>query len=187
MKINGPKLTKITSERKLTPEQLAAALPKPSERRKQGDVALKKVRNWMAGKDHPRCSPAEAAAMAQALGVETKDLVRFTSTFRFARGSWRKIGLVAELIRGRRFDEADALLQFSPKRAAVQVRKALNAARADAEAAGAAVDRLVVAESRVGNAMRIKRFQPKDRGRAHPILKRTSHIVVGVEEMPARR
>jgi large subunit ribosomal protein L22 len=185
MKINSDRLTKAAEAAKVTAVQLAAALPR-EQRRKQAELAEKKVRNWLAGKDYPRCKPAEVAAMATALGVQAKDLVRFTSTYRFARGSWRKIGLVTELIRGRRVDEADALLQFSPKRAAVQVRKALKAAIADAEAADAAVDRLFVAESRVGNAMRIKRFQPKDRGRAHPILKRTSHIVVGVEEMPAK-
>lgn len=185
MKINATRLKTAAEDAKVSLETLAGALPKGS-RRKQQDLAMKKVRNWMAGKDYPRCSPAEVAAMAQALGVQPKDLVRFQSTYRFARGSWRKIGLVADLIRGRRVDEADALLQFSPKRAAVQVRKALKAAVADAEAADAAVDRLFVSESRVGNAMRIKRFQPKDRGRANPILKRTSHIVVAVEEMPSR-
>lgn len=185
MKINSQRLTQAAAEAKVSPDQLAASLPR-SQRRKQAELAQKKVRNWMAGKDYPRCQPAEVAAMAQALGVQAKDLVKFTSTFRFARGSWRKIGLVTELIRGRRVDEADSLLQFSPKRAAVQVRKALKAAIADAEAADAAVERLFVSESRVGNAARIKRFQPKDRGRAHPILKRTSHIVVSVEERPAK-
>lgn len=185
MKINADRLNQAAEAANMSPEQIAAALPR-EQRRKQAELSEKKVRNWMNGKDYPRCKPVEVAAMAQALGVQPKDLVRFTSTFRFARGSWRKIGLVAELIRGRRVDEADALLQFSPKRAAVQVRKALKAAIADAEAADASVDRLFVAESRVGNAVRIKRFQPKDRGRAHPILKRTSHIVVGVEEMPSK-
>lgn len=185
MKINAKRLTKAAEAAKVSPEQLAAALPK-SQRRKQADLAMSKVRNWMAGKDYPRCKPTDVAAMAQAMGLQAKDLAQFTSTHRFARGSWRKIGLVTELIRGRRVDEADALLQFSPKRAAVQVRKALKAAIADAEAAEAAVDRLYVSESRVGNAARIKRFQPKDRGRAHPILKRTSHIVVSVEEMPSK-
>ena len=56
------------------------------------------------------------------------------------------------------------------------------AAIADAEVADADIGALVVAESRVDGAVHIKRFQPKDRGRAHPILKRTCHITVGVEE-----
>ncbi|MEM6855936.1 MAG: uL22 family ribosomal protein, partial [Planctomycetota bacterium] len=42
--------------------------------------------------------------------------------------------------------------------------------------------RLKVVEARVDAGPTIKRFQPKDRGRAHPILKRTSHITVSVDE-----
>ena len=120
--------------------------------------------------------------MAGALGCQPKDLVRFESRLKYARSSSRKTDLVTDLIRGKRVDEADALLRFSPKRAAVMVRKALRAAIADAEAADASVERLVVTESRVNEGPTIKRFQPKDRGRSHPILKRTSHIIVGVEE-----
>jgi len=74
------------------------------------------------------------------------------------------------------------MLAFSTKRAAVHVRKALKAAMADAESLGVSEESLVVVESRVDEGPHIKRFRPKDRGRAHPILKRTSHITVGVEE-----
>ena len=181
MKIDATKLKLLAEAAKATPESLAEALPKGA-RAKQGALALKKVRNWMAGKDHPRCSPAEVAAMAGALSCQAKDLVQFQSRYRFARSSARKARLLADLIRGRRVDEADALLRFNTKRAAVMVRKALTAAVADAEAADAAYDRLVISESRVDAGFTIKRFQPKDRGRAHPILKRTSHIVIAVEE-----
>ncbi|TVQ81193.1 MAG: 50S ribosomal protein L22 [Phycisphaeraceae bacterium] len=102
---------------------------------------------------------------------------------RFQRTSPRKARLLADLIRGRRVDEADTLLRFNPKRAAVMVRKALRAAIADAEQNEVPIDRLYVSESRVDEGMIIKRFRPKDRGRAHPIQKKTSHIVVGVEEL----
>jgi len=181
VKISGDKLKMMAEQSGATIESLASALPK-GERRKQGGEAQKKVRNWLAGRDHPRCKPAEVTAMAGALGCRPKDLVRFQSQFKYARSSWRKTDLVLDLIRGKRVDEADALLRFSPKRAAVMVRKALHAAIADAEAADASVERLFVTESRVDEGPTIKRFQPKDRGRSHPILKRTSHIIVGVEE-----
>ena len=181
MKINGEKLKALTEQAGATVESLAAALPK-SEGRKAAELAQKKVRNWLAGRDYPRCRPVDVTAMAGVLSCRPKDLVRFDSTLKYARSSWRKTDLVTDLIRGRRVDEADALLRFSPKRAAVMVRKALRAAIADAEAADAAVERLFVTESRVDEGPTIKRFQPKDRGRSHPILKRTSHIVVGVEE-----
>jgi large subunit ribosomal protein L22 len=94
---------------------------------------------------------------------------------------------VVDLVRGRGVDEASDLLRFSTKRAAVNVRKAIEAARADAEEAGADVSALVVAECRIDNAPHIKRFRPKDRGRAHPILKRTSHITVGLQEREGAR
>ncbi len=181
MRINAQRLKTMAVKNGVSAEQLAGALPR-SPRRKQAELALSKVRNWLAGRDHPRCTPAEMEAMAGVLGCRPKDLARFTSRYRFARSSARKASLLTQLIMGRRVDEASALLEFNPKRAAVMVKKTLDAAIADAEAAEAAVDRLFVAESRVDSAMSIKRFQPKDRGRAHPILKRTSHIVVGVEE-----
>ena len=52
----------------------------------------------------------------------------------------------------------------------------------DAEVHDVSTDRLIIAESRVDEGLIIKRFRPKDRGRAHAIQKKTSHIVIGVEE-----
>jgi large subunit ribosomal protein L22 len=83
-------------------------------------------------------------------------------------------------------DEALNLLSFTTKRAAVNMKKALNAAIADAERAEADVTSLYVVESRVDDGGMIKRFQPKDRGRAHPIEKRLSHITIGLEEKARR-
>ena len=61
------------------------------------------------------------------------------------------------------------------------VQGVLKSAIANAEQASADVSRLVVVESRVDEGPTIKRFQQKDRGRAHPIMKRTSHIIVAVD------
>ena len=102
---------------------------------------------------------------------------------RFVRSSPRKARLVADLIRGKRVDDAMNLLTFSDKRAAQMLRKTLQTAIADAEQAEADTTRLFVTESRVDAGATMKRFQPKDRGRAHQILKRTSHLTIGVEEM----
>lgn len=176
------RLKKAAKAAKVDAEALAAALPKPSSRRKQDEVALRKVTNWMNGRNHPRAKPQEVAALAGALGVEPRDLVRFTSTSRFVRSTPRKARLVVDLVRGKRVDEAQALLQFSPRRASVFVWKALNSAIAQAEMADASIDRLYITDGRVDDSVRIKRFQPKDRGRAHPIIKRTCHITIGVEE-----
>jgi large subunit ribosomal protein L22 len=182
VRINHHKLRELVEESGIDAETLAEALPRETNRRKEGERALKAVRNWIAGRDVPRATRAQIEAIASVLGVEPAAIARFTSSTRFARSSPQKARLLADLIRGRSVDEAQNLLQFSPKRAAVMVRKALDAAIADAEAHDCAVDRLVVTESRVDEGVIIKRFRPKDRGRAHPIQKKTSHIVVAVEE-----
>jgi large subunit ribosomal protein L22 len=106
----------------------------------------------------------------------------YHATHRFARIAPRKARLVADLIRGRRVDDAMLQLQFSKKRAAWYLRAVLKSAIANAEESDARVENLVVTESRVDEGPTIKRFQPKDRGRAHPINKRTSHLVIVVDE-----
>ena len=111
-------------------------------------------------------------------------MAKFTSIHRYARISPRKARLVTELIAGRHVDEALDLLKFTKKRASTLVDKVLRAAMADADEQEANVRRLFVREARVDCGPIIKRFQPKDRGRAHPIAKRTSHIVVTVAEGP---
>lgn len=148
----------------------------------EGDRARTAVRNWLGGRDHPRCKAADIERLAEAVGVEPRSIARFTSQVRHHRGSTQKARLVADLVRGRSVDEAMNLLTFTPKRAAVNVKKALQAAMADAEEAQADLTQLFVAESRVDEGPQIKRFRPKDRGRAHPIIKQTSHITIGVEE-----
>lgn len=110
----------------------------------------------------------------------------WTSIHRYARISPRKARLVTGLIAGRHVDEALDLLKFTRKRASVMVDKVLRAAMADADEQEANVRELYVHEARVDGGPIIKRFHPKDRGRAHSILKRTSHIVVTVGEGPRK-
>jgi large subunit ribosomal protein L22 len=104
------------------------------------------------------------------------------ATYRFARISPRKARLVADLIRGRHVDEALEILSFTKKRASGMVSKTLRSAIANADEQEADVARLFVHEVLVNEGPRIKRWRPKDRGRAHPYVHRTSHIVVAVEQ-----
>jgi len=106
----------------------------------------------------------------------------FTNIHRGARISPLKARPVIDMIRGLPIDQAQVALQMSKKRAAVYVSAALEAAIANADQAEANVRRLYVSDARVDAGPTIKRWQPKDRGRAHPILKRTSHITVAVDE-----
>mgnify|MGYP000039621781 CR=1 FL=1 len=106
------------------------------------------------------------------------------ATHRYARISPRKARLVTQLVAGRHVDEALELLKFTKKRACVFVDKVLRSAMANADEQEADVRKLFVHEARVDCGPTIKRFHPKDRGRAHPIMKRTSHISITVGEGP---
>jgi len=86
------------------------------------------------------------------------------------------------MIRGRDVQDALNMLKFTPNRAAVMVSKVLTSAVANANENEADMDRLFVDQAFVDEGPTIKRWRPKDRGRAHPIMKRTSHITVVVEE-----
>ena len=101
---------------------------------------------------------------------------------RFARISARKARLIADMIRGQEVTEAMNILKFTPHRAAGMIDKVLRSAVANADNAEADDERLIVETTLVDEGPTIKRFHPKDRGRAHPIMKRTSHITVVVEE-----
>ena len=99
------------------------------------------------------------------------------------RTSPRKLNLVAQMIRGK--DAATALtdLAFSRRRIAVEVRKVLQAAIANAENNHQLdVDRLVIAEATVGRAFVMKRFRPRARGRVGRIRKPFSNLTVIVRE-----
>jgi large subunit ribosomal protein L22 len=179
VRLRGETLKKLAQKAGVSVEQLAQAVERTGL---SGDNAVSAIRNWIAGRDHPRCKAADIAKLAAAVGAQPKDLARFVSRVRQHRGSPRKAKLLVDMIRGKSFDEALNLLSFNTKRAAVNVRKALMAAQTEALLADADLAALYVSESRVDGAGMIKRFQPKDRGRAHPIEKRFSHITIGVEE-----
>ena len=106
----------------------------------------------------------------------------YQATHRFARIAPRKARLIADLIRGMRIDQAVTELQFSKKRAAWYFKAVLNSAIANAEEGEANIQSLYITESRVDEGPTMKRWRPKDRGRAHPIRKRTSHLHIAVEE-----
>jgi large subunit ribosomal protein L22 len=99
------------------------------------------------------------------------------------RVSPRKLNLVAELIRGKKVDNAMADLEFSRKRIAKDVRKCVMSAVANAENNhGLDVNELVVAEAHVGKNLVMKRFHARGRGRASSIMKPFSQITVIVRE-----
>ena len=99
------------------------------------------------------------------------------------RVSWQKLNLVAQLIRGKKADQAVHMLQFSSKRIARDVKKVLESAIANAENNhGLDVDKLYVKEAHVGPALVLKRFIAKSKGRAGRIIKPFANITVVVHE-----
>ena len=111
---------------------------------------------------------------------DIKDMA-WKATHRFARISPTKVRPIVNLIRGCNVEEALNVLKFTPNRGAVLVRKILASAIANADEGEADTESLYVEQAFVNEAPTMKRWRPKDRGRAFPIMKRNSHITVVVE------
>ena len=105
------------------------------------------------------------------------------ATLRYARISPRKVQIVLDLIRNQDADKAMAILRFTPKAACEYLEKLLASAIAIAENNHPMdVSKLYVAECYVGPGPILKRIRSKDHGRAHRILKRTSHVTLILRE-----
>ena len=99
------------------------------------------------------------------------------------RGSAQKLNLVAELIRGKKVEEALNILAFSKKAMARDATKVLASAVANAENNhDLDVDALVVHEASVGKAITMKRFHTRGRGKSTRILKPFSRLRIVVRE-----
>ena len=102
---------------------------------------------------------------------------------RYVRVTPMKARRVVDVIRGMPADEAAALLRFAPQAAAEPVRKVLESAIANGvNASQMSAESLFVTQAYVDEGPTIKRFRPRAQGRAYRINKRTSHIIVVVEE-----
>ena len=103
---------------------------------------------------------------------------------RMLRTSPQKLNLVAQLIRGKKVEKALNDLTFSNKRIAIDVKKCLQSAIANAENNhGLDVDELVVAEAYVGKNLVMKRGRPRARGRFGKIMKPFSEITIKVRQV----
>ena len=103
---------------------------------------------------------------------------------RYVRISSRKVKIVIDLIRGKKVDDALAILMYTPKSAAPVVEKLLNSAIANAENnLEMNRDSLYVAEVYANQGPTLKRYWARSHGRADQILKRTSHITIILDVM----
>ncbi|MDR0222576.1 MAG: 50S ribosomal protein L22 [Oscillospiraceae bacterium] len=102
---------------------------------------------------------------------------------KFIRISPRKVGIVLDLIRNKKCDEALAVLRHTPKSASEPLRKLLTSAMANAENNHSMdLSECYVSECHCGPGVTMKRIRAKDHGRAHRIFKRTSNVVLVVKE-----
>ena len=100
------------------------------------------------------------------------------------RAAPRKVRLVADLVRGKKASEAQAILLFTVNKSARSVLKLLNSAM-DSATKNYKLDEstLVVSKITVDEGPKMKRWHPMSRGRAYPIIKRTSHIALVLSDM----
>lgn len=103
---------------------------------------------------------------------------------KYVRVSPRKAQIVVDLIRGKKVDDALAILMYTPKSAAPVVEKLLNSAIANAEN-NLELDRgsLYVAEVYANQGPTLKRYWARSHGRADMIKKRTSHITIVLDQV----
>jgi large subunit ribosomal protein L22 len=114
--------------------------------------------------------------------AETRDK-RPQAHIKHVRISPRKVKIVIDLIRGKNVDDALAILQYTPKAASPEVLKVLNSAIANAvNNQELNRENLYVAEVYANPGPTLKRYVARSRGSASPMLKRTSHISVVLDQ-----
>ena len=98
------------------------------------------------------------------------------------RQSPRKVRLIADLVRGKKVDDALATLKFVDKRASGPFAKVIQSAVANAKDQGKNIENLFIKAVTVDKGTVLKRFMPRARGSASRINKRNSHIRVELGE-----
>jgi ribosomal protein L22 len=149
-----------SDEAETSEEEAADEEAKPSRRRRSSETAAPVHKKAPA----PRAADGTVVVRAQA---------------KYVRHAPRKARLVIDHIRGKSIDEARAILQHTPRAAAVDVLKLLESAVANAENNHELVaDELVIRKAYVDEGPTLKRYRPRALGRATRIRKRTSHMTI---------
>ena len=114
---------------------------------------------------------------------EKQAVLEAQAVLKFARISSRKVKIVADLIRGKKVDEALAIVKFTPKASSELIEKLLKSAIANAENNhDMKHENLYVAEIYANQGPTLKRIRPAAKGSAVRIRKRTSHITIVLKE-----
>ena len=114
---------------------------------------------------------------------EQKEVLQAVATLKYARISSRKVKIVADLIRGKKVEEALAIVKFTPKASSVIIEKLLKSAIANAENNhGMKHENLYVDQIYANQGPTLRRIRPAAKGSAVRIRKRTSHITIVLKE-----
>jgi ribosomal protein L22 len=160
-----------------------AAAKKPAAKKAEGKKAAKKPaakketskKAGKAKKEPAKAESKKSPAKAPAAPPVVK------ASARYVRIAPRKARLIADQVRGMHIEKARALLQFSPRGAALPIHKLIDSAAANAENNHELIgDEMRVASITVDEGPTLRRFRPRAMGRATPINKRTSHIRVAL-------
>lgn len=110
--------------------------------------------------------------------------IEVRATAKYIRISPRKVRLVVDAVRGKRVNDALAMLRFMPHKSAREVYKVIQSAAANAENNyGLDPEDLYVSRIYADEGPTLKRFRPRAYGRVSPLLKRSSHITAVVSEL----
>jgi len=110
--------------------------------------------------------------------------MKVTVKLNYLRIAPRKVRLVADLIRKKKVVEAEQILRFTRKKAALPVQKLLKSAISTAKNDFQLEEsNLFISEIKVDEGPTLKRYRPRAYGRIYPIMKRTSHIILVLDEI----
>jgi ribosomal protein L22 len=160
--------------KKAAPKKAAAKAKKEPAKKTEKKPAAKKETSKKDAK--AKKEPAKKAAPKAA---PAPPVVRASA--RYVRIAPRKARLIADQVRGLHIEKARALLQFSPRGAAEDIRKLIDSAAANAENNhDLDGEEMRVTTITVDEGPTLRRYRPRAQGRATPINKRTSHIAVAL-------
>jgi ribosomal protein L22 len=160
--------------KKAAPKKAAKKAEKEDAKRAAPKKAAKK------GKAAEKAPAKKAAPKKEAPAPKPAPIIVRASS-RYVRVPPRKARLVANQVRGLQIERARALLEFSPRGAAQDIRKLIESAASNAENNHDLIaDEMKVVEITVDEGPTLRRFRPRALGRATPINKRTSHIAVAL-------
>lgn len=130
-------------------------------------------------------STPERGTMRKTAGLSPKPKAETMAVQAIAKGvrlSPRKVSVVASLVRGRSVNDAITILEHTPRRSALAVKKVIESAKANADHNhNLKPDTLNIVEISVTAGPRLKRYRPAAHGRALPFQRKTSHIRVIVD------